>query len=53
MANYSAKVMALFEEPQWAVVGDTFPVGCSVADSVVLKETTFGDNKDLKDTRYK
>ena len=22
------KVLCLFDEPQWAVVGDTFPVGC-------------------------
>ena len=23
------KVLCLFGEPQWAVVGDTFPVGCA------------------------
>ena len=22
------KIMAFYDEPQWAVVGDTFPVGC-------------------------
>uniref|UniRef100_A0A2P2HXK0 Inositol oxygenase n=2 Tax=Hirondellea gigas TaxID=1518452 RepID=A0A2P2HXK0_9CRUS len=46
------KVMALYDEPQWAVVGDTFPVGCAVAPSVVLQESTFSNNPDTKDTRY-
>ena len=23
------QIMAFYEEPQWAVVGDTFPVGCA------------------------
>ena len=26
------KVLCLFGEPQWAVVGDTFPVGCAFSD---------------------
>ena len=26
------KVLCLFGEPQWAVVGDTFPVGCAYSD---------------------
>ncbi|XP_013787239.2 inositol oxygenase-like [Limulus polyphemus] len=46
------KVMALYGEPQWVVVGDTYPLGCSVADSVVYKATTFKDNPDQKDNRY-
>jgi len=47
------KVMALEnEEPQWAVVGDTFVVGCAVGESVVLRDATFGDNPDVKDPRY-
>ena len=29
------KVLCLFGEPQWAVVGDTFPVGCSFSKSIV------------------
>jgi len=29
------KVLCLFGEPQWAVVGDTFPVGCAYYDKVV------------------
>lgn len=46
------KVMAIYGEPQWAVVGDTFVVGCAPGPSVVLKDFTFGDNPDLKDKRY-
>ena len=29
------KVLCLFGEPQWAVVGDTFPVGCRFSDKIV------------------
>lgn len=32
------KVLCLFGEPQWAVVGDTFPVGCAYSDKVVYPE---------------
>jgi len=32
------KILCLFGEPQWAVVGDTFPVGCAFSDSVVFPE---------------
>ena len=28
------KILCLFGEPQWAVVGDTFPVGCRYSDQV-------------------
>ncbi|KFQ94330.1 Inositol oxygenase, partial [Nipponia nippon] len=46
------KVLALFGEPQWAVVGDTFPVGCKVQKSVVFRDSTFHDNPDIRDPRY-
>nr|XP_054098936.1 inositol oxygenase isoform X1 [Callithrix jacchus] len=46
------KVLALFGEPQWAVVGDTFPVGCRPQASVVFCNSTFQDNTDLQDPRY-
>ncbi|XP_076640784.1 myo-inositol oxygenase [Halictus rubicundus] len=46
------KVMAFYNEPQWAVVGDTFPVGCAWADSIVYRESSFEDNPDGKDSRY-
>lgn len=39
--------------PQWAVVGDTFPVGCKVQKSVVFWDSTFHDNPDTRDPRYR
>lgn len=32
------KILCLYGEPQWAVVGDTFPVGCKYSDKVVYPE---------------
>lgn len=32
------KILCLFGEPQWAVVGDTFPVGCKYSDKIVFPE---------------
>jgi inositol oxygenase len=45
------KLLALWGEPQWAVVGDTFPVGCAFSDQCVFPET-FDDNPNSKDPRY-
>jgi inositol oxygenase len=45
------KVLCLFGEPQWAVVGDTFPVGCAWSDKIVYPEF-FADNPDAGDPRY-
>lgn len=45
------KVMALWGEPQWAVVGDTFPVGCKFSDKIVFPYQ-FKENPDAKDERY-
>ncbi|MFC5410658.1 inositol oxygenase family protein [Larkinella bovis] len=45
------KVLCLFGEPQWAVVGDTFPVGCAHSDRIVYPEF-FESNPDSKDERY-
>jgi inositol oxygenase len=45
------KVLCLFGEPQWAVVGDTFPVGCKHSDKIVYSEY-FEANPDSKDPRY-
>jgi inositol oxygenase len=39
------KVLCLYGEPQWAVVGDTFPVGCAFSEKVVFPEF-FADNPD-------
>jgi inositol oxygenase len=44
------KVLCLFGEPQWAVVGDTFPVGCAFSDLVVYPEF-FADNPDTRDPK--
>ena len=41
------KVLCLGGEPQWAVVGDTFPVGCAFSDQIVYPEF-FGANPDSK-----
>ena len=30
------KILCFFGEPQWAVVGDTFPTGCAYSDKVFL-----------------
>ena len=32
------KILCLMGEPQWAVVGDTFPVGCQYAKSIVYHD---------------
>src|ERR1043165_783522 len=45
------KILCLFGEPQWAVVGDTFPVGCAYADSIVFKDF-FADNPDWRNPRF-
>jgi inositol oxygenase len=45
------KVLCLFGEPQWAVVGDTFPVGCRFSDRIVYPEF-FAANPDSADPRY-
>ncbi len=45
------KVLCLFGEPQWAVVGDTFPVGCAYSDKVVYPEF-FHANPDHDNSAY-
>jgi inositol oxygenase len=45
------KVLCLFGEPQWAVVGDTFPVGCAYSDKVVYPEY-FKNNSDFQNPAY-
>ena len=45
------KVLCLYGEPQWGVVGDTFPVGCAYSKDVVFPEY-FRANPDLKNPRY-
>jgi inositol oxygenase len=45
------KVLCLYGEPQWAVVGDTFPVGCAWSDQIVYHEY-FAANPDSKVPEY-
>ncbi len=39
------KMLCFNGEPQWAVVGDTFPVGCAWSDKIVYRDY-FGANPD-------
>jgi len=41
----------LFNEPQWAVVGDTFPVGCAYDKSIIFHEY-FQENPDSANPVY-
>ncbi len=45
------KVLCLYGEPQWAVVGDTFPVGCAYSDQIVFPEF-FAANPDSRVPDY-
>ena len=45
------KVLCLYGEPQWAVVGDTYHVGCQFSDKIVYPEF-FTENTDYSDERY-
>lgn len=47
------QVLTFFDEPQWAVVGDTFVVGCKWSPNIVYRDTSFKDNADGNDSRYK
>ncbi len=45
------KVLCLYGEPQWAVVGDTFPVGCAWSSEIVFPEY-FALNSDSSVPEY-
>ncbi len=45
------KLLALWGEPQWCVVGDTFPVGCRFSETIVFPEF-FADNPDAAVAEY-
>ena len=45
------KILCLFGEPQWAVVGDTFPVGCRWSPTIVYSDF-FRDNADAQVPQY-
>lgn len=45
------KILCLWGEPQWAVVGDTFPTGCAYSPTIVFHKF-FADNPDSQDARF-
>ncbi len=45
------KILCLWGEPQWAVVGDTFPVGCAYSEKIVFPEF-FPANPDSRVPEY-
>ncbi|MEO7299743.1 MAG: inositol oxygenase family protein [Verrucomicrobiota bacterium] len=45
------KLLCLFGEPQWAVVGDTFPVGCAYSDKIVFHKF-FETNPDFQNPEF-
>ncbi len=45
------KILYLFGEPQWAVVGDTFPLGCLFSDQIIFSEF-FVNNPDYNNPDY-
>lgn len=45
------KILCLWGEPQWAVVGDTFPTGCAYSDKIVFPKF-FDANPDSRDSRF-
>lgn len=47
----AGKMLFFFGEPQWAVVGDTFPLGCTFSDKIVYAHL-FADNPDMYNTLY-
>jgi len=42
---------SMFNEPQWAVVGDTFPTGCAFSPSIIFSEY-FSENPDSSHPVY-
>jgi inositol oxygenase len=45
------KVLCLWGEPQWGVVGDTFPVGCAYSEDIVFPEY-FAANPDMRNPLF-
>ena len=45
------KILCLWDEPQWAVVGDTFPLGCKFSDKIVYPNF-FEQNPDYQNAEY-
>jgi len=45
------KILCLWGEPQWAVVGDTFPTGCAYSNKIVFPQF-FAANPDSRNPRF-
>ena len=45
------KILCLWGEPQWAVVGDTFPTGCGYSKSIIFHQF-FSDNPDSREPKF-
>lgn len=45
------KMLTYYGEPQWAVVGDTYPLGCQFSNKIVYPEY-FKNNPDYQNARY-
>ena len=46
------KILFEFGEPSWAVVGDTYPLGCKIAENIVYRDT-FENCPDQKNELFK
>lgn len=46
------KIMALWGEEQWAVVGDTYVVGAQFGQSIVYRDSSFDECPDLTNPTY-
>ena len=46
------KILCLWGEPQWAVVGDTYPVGCAFSDKIIFSQY-FEGNPDRRNPEYR
>ena len=47
----AGKILCTIGEPQWAVVGDTFPVGCAFSEKIIYPEF-FAGNPDTRVPEY-
>lgn len=46
------RIIISLGEPQWAVVGDTFVVGCQWSNNIVYRDDSFVDNPDGNNPKY-
>jgi len=51
MVHDLGKMLCLWGEPQWAVVGDTFPTGCGYSDKIVFPQF-FAENPDSRNPSF-